>query len=116
MTPTRTFLVLLLAPALLGACGGDDSASEDPVADAVVTMEQSRFAPDPLEVAPGTEVTFENVDPFAHTATSTEGSALDFDSGELGEGDTFRQTFEEAGTYEYFCEIHPTMWAEVVVS
>ncbi len=128
MTPRRTFLPsLILAAVLLASCGDDDdatatdatatdaTATDDPAADAAVTMEQSRYAPDPLEVAPGTEVTFENIDPFAHTVTSAEGSTLEFDSGQLGEGDTFQQTFDDAGTYEYFCEIHPTMRAEVVV-
>ena len=141
MTTSRTLLVpsLVLAAALLGACGGDDdaatddatteatettsestpteSASEDAAAgDDTVTIEQSRFSPDPLEVAAGTEVTFENLDPFAHTVTSAEGSAVEFDSGDLGQDATFTQTFDEAGTYEYFCEIHPTMRAEVAVS
>jgi plastocyanin len=118
MSPRRTLLPsLILAAVLLGACGDDDdaTATDDPAAEAVVTMEQSRFAPDPIEVAPGTEVTFENLDPFAHTVTSAEGSTLEFDSGQLGEGDTFVQAFDDAGTYEYFCEIHPTMRAEVVV-
>lgn len=136
MTNSRTFLIpsLVLAAALLAACGGDDdtateatettsdptateSASEDASEGGdTVTIEQSRFAPDPLEVAAGAEVTFENLDPFAHTVTSAEGSAAEFDSGDLGQDATFTQTFDEAGTYEYFCEIHPTMRAEVVVS
>lgn len=130
----------MLAAALLGACGGDDddaangdatteatettseaTATESPSEDAAaggdtVTIEQSRFSPDPLEVAAGTEVTFENLDPFAHTVTSAEGSVVEFDSGDLGQDDTFTQTFDEAGTFEYVCEIHPTMRAEVVVS
>ena len=124
MTPRRALLPsLILAALLLGACGDDDdatatataTATDDPTTDAVVTMEQSRFAPDSLAVAPGTEVTFENLDPYAHTVTAAEGSTVEFDSGQLGEGDTFVQTFDDAGTYEYFCEIHPTMRAEVVV-
>ena len=118
MTPRRALLPsLALAAVLLAACGDDDDAAptDDPATDAVVTMEQSRFAPDSLDVAPGTAVTFENLDPYAHTVTAAEGSAVEFDSGQLGEGDTFVQTFDDAGTYEYFCEIHPTMRAELVV-
>ena len=115
MTPRRTLLPsLVLAAALLAACGGGDDtddASPDASSEEVVTMEQSRFAPDSLEVAAGTEVSFQNLDPFAHTVTGD-----DFDSGELGQDEIFQRTFDEAGTYEYFCEIHPTMRAEVVVS
>jgi len=118
MTPRRALLPsLVLAAVLLGACGDDDdaTATDASAPDAVVTMEQSRFAPDSLDVAPGTAVTFENLDPYAHTVTSAEGSTVAFDSGQLGEGETYVQTFAEAGTYGYFCEIHPTMRAEVVV-
>lgn len=111
---------LVLAAVLLGACAGDDDAtdtgSEEPAGGGdTVTIEQSRFSPDPLEVAAGTEVTFDNVDPFAHTVTSAEGSAVEYDSGELTQDETFARTFDEAGTYAYFCEIHPTMRAEVIV-
>ena len=135
MTTSRTFLIpsLVLAAALLGACGGDDdTASDDASGGATettsettseaaaggdtVTIERSRYEPDTLEVGAGTEVTFETLDAFAHTVTSAEGSSVEFDSGEFGQDETFTQTFDEAGTYEYFCEIHPTMRAEVVVS
>lgn len=135
MTSTRALLAssLVLGAVLLGACGGDEDTASDDVADEAteqttsttepaapaggdaVTIEQSRFAPDPLEVPTGTEVTFENLDPYAHTVTAAEGSAAAFDSGEIAQDETFSQTFDDAGTYEYVCEIHPTMRAEVVV-
>ena len=119
-TPRHRLLpCLVLAAALLGGCGGDDDDSAvagDPAGGGAVTVERSRFAPDSLEVAAGTEVTFENLDPYADTITSAEGSAVEFSSGELAGGDTFVQAFDEAGTYGYFCEIHPTMQGEVVVS
>ena len=107
---------LALAAVLLAACGDDDDTGAIAPDEDTVTIERSRFAPDPLEVAAGTEVTFENVDPFAHTVTSAEDSPLEFDSAEFGQDETFTQTFDEAGTYAYFCQIHPTMRAEVVVS
>ena len=137
MNRSRTLLIpsLVLAAALLGACGDDDAVSgdstedvttsetttgdagaEEPAGGDTVTMEQSRYSPQTLEVAAGTEVTFENLDAYAHTVTSAEDSDVEFDSGELGPDQTFAQTFDEAGTFEYFCEIHPTMQAEIVVS
>lgn len=124
----RTALIAgtLLAGTLLAACGDDDAATEGTAETteettevaaepAAVTIERSRFEPDELTVTVGTEVTWENLDAFAHTVTSDEESSLAFDSGELAEGDTFAQTFDESGTYEYFCEIHPTMRSTVVV-
>ena len=122
MRTNRTSLVAatLLATTLLAACGDDDdtaaTADHTPVdASEAVTIERSRFEPDELTISAGTEVTWENLDAFAHTVTSDEDSSLAFDSGELAQGDTFSQAFDEAGTYEYFCEIHPTMQSTVVV-
>ena len=125
MRLNRTALVAgtLLAGTLLVACGDDDDTATDTGAEpteetteaAAVTIERSRFEPDELTVSAGTEVTWENLDAFAHTVTSDEESTLAFDSGELAQGDTFSQTFDEAGTFEYFCEIHPTMRSTVVV-
>jgi plastocyanin len=106
-------LALLPASALLAACGGDEG--EPPTAAATpaeVLIEDSRFE---LVVPAGTEVTFTNLDRATHTVTSSEGSAAEFDSGDLGEGDEFRQRFAEPGTYDYFCEVHPTMRSTVVV-
>jgi len=114
MTPRRSLVPsLVLAAALLAACGDDDdeAVAGDAATEHVVTIEQSRFAPESVAVAAGAGVTFENLDPYAHTVTSDA-----FDSGQLGEGETFETTFDEAGTYEYFCEVHPTMRGEVVVS
>lgn len=119
MSRPRTFLIppVLLATVLLGACGEDDDTADAAAAGAgAVAIERSRFAPEVLEVAAGATVTFENLDPYAHTVTSADGSPVEFDSGEITQDETFEQTFDEAGTYGYFCEIHPTMTAEVVVS
>ena len=53
-------------------------------------------------------VTFTNDDSTTHTATSTE-APVDFDTGDLSEGDAEQITFDEAGTYEYRCDIHNSM-------
>ena len=37
-----------------------------------------------------------------------------FDTGTLDKGKLKSETFKEAGTYPYFCEIHPTMHGSVV--
>jgi len=72
-------------------------------------QEQNRFQPDTLTVKAGTTVTWINQDSFIHTATSgnspSERSGL-FDSGNLNEGETFSFTFDESGTYDYFCIPH----------
>ncbi len=71
------------------------------------------FQPDSITVEPGTTVIWTNYDNDQHTVTSNEEI---FDSGLFGEGETFEYTFEEPGTYEYFCRPHPFMTGEVIVS
>jgi plastocyanin len=56
-------------------------------------------------VAVGTTVTATNRDPFGHTWTSTDQL---WDSGTLSEGEGFSFTFDEAGTFSYFCRLHST--------
>jgi plastocyanin len=65
-------------------------------------------------VAPGTAVTWSNEDEAVHTVAANDGS---FDSGRLALGALFSHTFNEPGTFEYSCTIHPTsMQARVVVT
>jgi plastocyanin len=49
---------------------------------------------------------------LSHTATSDDEV---FDSGNLSEGDEFSFTFDEAGTFPYFCQVHPTMRGTIIV-
>jgi len=79
------------------------------------------FTPNPLTVAPGTQVTWKNTDTVSHTVTSGKPSdnqtGTVFDSGGLIKpGGTFQFTFQNAGTYDYFCIVHPWMTAQVIVS
>ncbi|MCI0424568.1 MAG: cupredoxin domain-containing protein [Actinobacteria bacterium] len=64
-------------------------------------------------VAVGTTVIVTNDDPFTHTWTSADGL---WDSGSLGQGDSFAFRFDDAGTYSFFCKIHSTeMGGSIVV-
>ncbi len=96
----------------------DAEAPSDDVAAAGtgVNIKDSRYDPGEIDVAVGDTVTFTNSDSFAHTVTSKKDQAFEFASGEFADGATFDLTFEEAGTFAYFCEIHPTMRATVNVS
>ena len=70
------------------------------------------FAPDDLNIAVGTTVTWMNTDSIAHTSTS---DTTGFDSGILAPGGQFSFAFETAGTFSYHCAIHPGMIGTVVV-
>jgi len=68
---------------------------------------------------PGGEAMWHNIDTVAHTVSSgTPAEGLDdvFDSSLVAAGGMFSYKFEEAGTYDYFCMVHPWMTGIVTVS
>lgn len=71
------------------------------------------FVPGALEVSVGTEVVWTNDGALPHTVTFEDGSA---DSGVMDAGDTYRRTFEAAGSFDYICSIHPAMTGTISVS
>jgi len=77
-----------------------------------VAIQGFAFAPGDLTVAVGDTVVFTNSDGAPHTATADDGS---FDTGMLRGGDEASVTFETAGTFEYFCAVHPHMRAKITV-
>jgi plastocyanin len=58
-------------------------------------------------------VTWTNSDAAPHTATAQDREALQ--SGTLNQGDSYSQTFDQPGTFEYFCEFHSNMKGTIVV-
>ncbi len=77
-----------------------------------VTIDNFSFGPADLTVPAGSTVTWVNHDDIPHTVVSTEKK---FASQALDTGDKFSFEFKTAGTYEYFCSLHPRMTAKVVV-
>lgn len=75
-----------------------------------VSIENFSFNPQEIQVNVGTEVTFTNNDSTAHTVKSDS-----FDSGNLNPKDTFKYTFSNPGTYNYYCSLHPSMTGKVIV-
>jgi len=78
------------------------------------------FVPDTLTVSKGTTVTWTNDDSTLHTVTSgsaeSGNSGTEFDSSYLAAGKTFQHQFSTAGTFDYYCTLHPWMKGKVVVS
>lgn len=132
-------LVAAAAVALLGACGSDGgrpgdegpataaTGQSDPPPGNEVAIRLVAFKPEVVRVERGATVVWTQNDPGAHTVTSGKvdqgGAGVTatpdgrFDSGELAATETFRFTFDEAGTYPYYCAIHPaTMRGEIQVA
>lgn len=89
------------------------SAPSGAPADAVVHIADFAYKPPTVTIHTGQTVLFVNDDGDAHTVTATDKS---FDSGGLDTKDQWRHTFAKPGKYEYFCALHPTMKAVVVVT
>jgi len=82
-----------------------------------VVMENIQFNPPQITIPAGTTVVWTNIDTVIHTVTSGTRENPDglFDSGDIPEGGTFTYTFDEPGTYDYFCIPHPGMEGTVIV-
>ena len=82
-----------------------------------VIINNFAFGPATLTVKRGTTVTWINKDGDAHTVTAVAavGAKPPFGSNPLDTGDSFSFTFDQPGTYAYFCKIHPTMKGVIVV-
>jgi len=78
----------------------------------VIDIANFTFSPNDLEIKVGTTVTWTNLDDAPHTATADDQS---FDSGSLGKNESFSYTFNEAGTFTYYCAFHPSMTAAITV-
>ncbi len=103
--------VALLMAVVLAATRGV-AASPQQATTAEVRIDNFSFGPATLTVAPGTAVTWVNHDDIPHTVVSTDSV---FKSKVLDTDEKFSFTFTKAGTYPYFCSIHPKMTATVVV-
>src|SRR5215831_6992659 len=91
-----------------GLAGAADEAAKT----ATVKIDNFSFGPVELKVPVGTTVTWTNRDDIPHTVVSTDKV---FKSKVLDTDEKFSFTFSKAGTYPYFCSIHPKMTGKVVV-
>lgn len=78
-----------------------------------VRIRDFKFVPETLSVKVGDTVTWANEDSAKHTVTSETGDEIN--SEELGKGGSFTHTFNEPGEYTYFCSLHPSMKARIIV-
>jgi plastocyanin len=98
-------LVLAASPSVM--------ATDQPsAANAEVKIDNFSFGPETLTVPVGTTVTWTNRDDIPHTVVSTDGV---FKSKVRDTDEKFSYTFVKAGTYPYFCSVHPKMTGKVVV-
>jgi plastocyanin len=100
-------IVLLLAGSPIVRASDQPST---PGAD--VKIDNFSFGPQTITVPVGATVTWTNHDDIPHTSVSTEGV---FRSKVMDTDEKFSYTFTKAGTYPYYCSIHPKMTGQIVV-
>ena len=131
--PLRLPLIVALGSMVLWGCGSDDgtdgasvsSVAGDPLPTAAEGSDDDReqvqveiaiadfqFVGD-HDVLVGGRVVVTNTDDASHTLTAVDGS---FDSGTLAPGDSYEFTVDESGTFEYRCEIHPSMTGSITAT
>ena len=107
-------VALVLGPVIgamlaLGAVAAQDATKKDANE---ITIDNFTFTPKELTVAVGTTVKWVNHDDIPHTIvekkTSFRSKALDTD-------DSYSFTFTSAGTFDYFCGLHPHMVGQIIV-
>ena len=80
--------------------------------------DDSCYLPPSLNIEPNQVVLWDNKDSSAHTVTSgtpDEGTSGIFDSGIIAAGEKFSFKFEENGSYDYYCTLHPWMIGSITV-
>ncbi len=95
-------IVLAAALAIFSGIAHADTAQ--------VAIKDFKFQPDSVTIKKGGTVTWTNMDSVTHDVRFK-----DAESPNLKKGETYSRTFEEAGTFEYTCDIHPYMKGKVAV-
>ncbi len=129
MSTQRTLVTGLTLLALaVGGCGGDEdseegsssgsqaSGGEPAAAMAKVDIEDFKFVPEAVKVKVGGAVTFANADTAKHNAQTDNDADGAFNTKDLLQGESKAVTFDEPGTYAYYCVYHRFMTATVEVS
>jgi plastocyanin len=128
----RAFVAAVGASVALSGCSG----SGDTGSDYDVGMANNRFKPTDITVSAGSTIVWKNTSSSSHTVTAyadaiPDGAAYfasgDFESetaaregwgsgdGSIYQDQTYEHTFEQPGTYEYFCIPHESVMIGTVV-
>jgi len=78
-----------------------------------VTISNFAFSPQKTTIAKGDTVKFVNADDTVHSVVAKDGA---FHSDGLDTDGSFSYTFSSAGTFDFYCGLHPFMTGEIVVN
>ena len=104
MTPRRSGFAAFVALGLVSAPAQAETIQ--------VIVDKLAFAPVDVNAKVGDTVEWINKDPFAHTATATNGEW----NVTLAPKQNGQLVLKAPGTTEYFCKYHPNMKGRVIVA
>jgi plastocyanin len=107
----RGLVVALLLGPVVGAMLAFAAVAAQDASD-VITIDNFTFTPKELTIAVGTTVKWVNHDDIPHTVVNKDKV---FRSKALDTDDSYSFTFTSAGTFDYFCGLHPHMVGQVIV-
>jgi plastocyanin len=115
-------IAILAISVFAGACGGTATTTTTAASPGTTTagatsaaqivMKGFAFVPADVTIKAGESVTWTNEDSVTHDVTADDGG---FQSGNMENGATFTFTFDKAGSYPYYCALHPTMTGTITV-
>jgi len=101
-----------VAAAIVACLAFSGQAATQSDLSAQILIEDFRFDPPSLSVPVGATVIWSNHDDDIHSLVSSQGG---FSSPGLDSDEAFSHRFENPGTYEYHCGLHPQMVGTIVV-
>lgn len=108
-----SLILILIFTIAIASCASSNSGTTSTPTDGVptVSIEDFSFKPSVLTVQVGTTVVWTNNDTADHNIKSDG-----FNSPMMKNGETFEFKFDQAGTYDYICGIHPKMTGQIIVT
>jgi len=84
-------------------------------------LTDTAFQPNPVNIKVGDTVRWTNDDNVVHTVVEGNPATGDipeegFESDLMNTGQTFEHTFNQTGTFDYYCDLHHNMVGQVIVS
>ncbi len=111
--------IVIAAVVLFGLLSRQYASDEDKISESAresnlnIKIKNFAFSPKELRIKAGDEVLWTNQDSASHTVTSESGSELD--SGTLSLNEEYSHNFSTAGSYDYYCALHPSMKGKIIV-
>lgn len=110
--------IVIAAVVLFSLLLKQDAPDEDKISESAresnlnIKIKNFAFSPKELRIKVGDRVLWTNQDSAPHTVTSESGGELGSETLSLNE--EFSHTFDAAGSYDYYCTLHPSMKGKII--